>query len=607
MRTWRALMVLLILTVPAIVSFAQTSDLSGIEVYSNRPDARVIVNGEFRGTTEQRFGSNLLRISLPAGTHTVTVEVPSFAPNTSEVEVPEDRYIRHEVTFTESSRRVATGDGTAQVSQMLTGTITVKTIPLGAMVELDGDRLGATTNTDLQVLDEGVGRKHLEVYFDRNDPEQFLELEFELTANDEVTVVADFFEGVIYVDTTYQVTFNSPTEGATVRINDHEYNDLPVTLELPFGEATYLFSAAGYEDLSGQVTVNRNMLINRSLQPLRRRVSIRTTPSGAQVVVDGDSRGTTPTTITTTERSMSVRLDPPTRYPRLEPATVPVSLDVTQRAATVSHSFEQRPTATLRAAALDGSRSTAALRISTRPSSSSSPVQIATRYGQVATVESGSATLLVYDQSALLGTVRATLEADHSYELRIGLPEEPLSLAESARSLPGYQRPPAEPDYLPEYREERVRDGRDVRTGINRFLAVWMPAWFGTVMGGGIGAGIAALGDNDLSIGGGVLVGILGGLSTGLTIGWAIVTEPDYRTQRVPLGENKATNDRHRSEWQEAVRDVEAANQRLLEEHNAEIARENTDARSAGRFSFRAEIVDRGTGERVRATVSASR
>ena len=592
--------VLVLLMTASVVAEAQQDSPSGIEVYSNLPNARVYVDEQYVGETESRFGSELLRVSLDPGTYRVRVVVEDYAPNTTQVTVSEDAYRRHEVRFEQSDRRVRTGEGSTQRARRLTGTITVKTIPLGATVVLDGQRLGSTRETDLVVEDENVGPKHIEVFFDRDDPDQYLDLVFELQEDDTVTVTADFYEGQIYPDIEYPVSFNSEADGATVAVGEERYQ-LPATLSVPHGTLEYRVEAPGYEAVERTTDIRGSRFINETLDPLRRRIIVETEPPGATVHVDGRSVGTSPEQFSTRDRSFDLELRPPERYPRLRTERRQVRAEANQTEVRISHSFKARPSATLRFSFNGDSTN-----IRATAEGGEDEYELLGTDTQVTQVESGQTTILLYEDTESIASFTAEFQSGGEYTAYVSLPAPAEEVLRSAESLSDYRAPVPEPDYLPESRTERVRDGRSVKTGGSDFEQTMYV--LGPLLGGFLGGSCIVHGiSGDEQFSGGATIGGLAGIAIGGVVTYLIGTEPSYDTRDVRLFGNMEINSRRRRDWKEENRQRDAHNQQLLEAHNAEVRARNERRAEAGEFDLEVRLVETNTGAEIPAEVEQAR
>lgn len=580
---------------PLWTLFAQQSIDSGIEVYSNLPGAKVVIDGEYFGTTEKKFGFELLRVPLEPGFYEVTVEAANYNANISTVIVPEHSFVRHEVVFAESNRTISSGSATTRTAKILTGTITVKTNPLGATVALGNERLGTTANSDLVISNEGVGNKHLEVYFDKNDPGQYLELEFELEADQNAVVIADFIKGIIYIDAAYKVSFNSPTSGAVLVLGETRYAVFPVSLDLPFGEVRYRFEAPGYTSLEETVTVNKNLFINRTLQPLTRTVSIQTQPAGARITIDGFQKGYSPLLFETQGRSFFIELKAPDSYPRLLSATCDIDADIDQSSVTVNHVFQAVPASSIDFRSMDGSR-TIPFQIETTVPNTNRNVSLNIAYGKAVQVESGTFEFRVLSGAGSAGTVSAVLKEGTSYQCKIQLPSTPVPLTADASVLPGYRKPPAGPKYLEEYKEKEIPLYDD------DFGTVFMRTFLGGCLGACGGLLIGAL-IEEFDPGEITAISAIAGIPVGAVIGWLAGRTPyGYDTERIPIQANIEKNDVLRAEWQAAVSEVERYNEDILNKHNDDIKSRNNENQRKGLFELRVELTD-SNGKTIPVTV----
>jgi hypothetical protein len=94
---------------------------------------------------------------------------------------------------------------------------------------------------------------------------------------------------------------SSTPAGATVLLDGTNRGTSPVTLtDLSAGDHTLVLKMNGYLDYSTKVTVSTGSTatVTATLSPSIGSLSIKSSPSGAAIYLDGTSRGITPNTIT---------------------------------------------------------------------------------------------------------------------------------------------------------------------------------------------------------------------------------------------------------------------------------------------------------------------
>ncbi len=90
------------------------------------------------------------------------------------------------------------------------------------------------------------------------------------------------------------IELTSSPPGAAVYVNQDYFGTTPLTLELPRGRQQFKFSLAGYLDAEQQLQLVRDTSLCVDLLSAFATVSIRSTPTGQPVLVDGNAQGVTP-------------------------------------------------------------------------------------------------------------------------------------------------------------------------------------------------------------------------------------------------------------------------------------------------------------------------
>lgn len=163
--------------------------------------------------------------------------------------------------------------------------VTIKTVPNGATVEVEGKNAGTAADGTLVVRDLEVGRPYpivarLDGYVARQAVVQPRE------GGTEVTLVLEALAPT--------VTFDSTPTGAALEIDGVPAGTTPVTVKtLQAGKSvTVVFKKAGYQDASATLDVPGPGKETKLIQPLPvstdlARIKVTSEPSGAQVVQNG--------------------------------------------------------------------------------------------------------------------------------------------------------------------------------------------------------------------------------------------------------------------------------------------------------------------------------
>jgi len=236
---------------------------NGIEVKTTSPNVNVYLDGKFVGITESAFGMNVLRIEdIKPGSHRIRCEAKGFDSFNKSVTVTATDVLPLEVRFTETRVKIMSLDATSGAQVKSTGTIKVISKPTGATALLNGRQKGLA---DLVYEDVPVGEKEIEVYFNKRKSDEYLTLSFELSKDDNVIVTADFFNGKIYTDAKYKVTFNSTPKGI-LYINDKRLGLCPITKTLQTGSYDVKIQLRGYDSYVEKLRVSRNDFMNVNLR-----------------------------------------------------------------------------------------------------------------------------------------------------------------------------------------------------------------------------------------------------------------------------------------------------------------------------------------------------
>lgn len=181
--------------------------------------------------------------------------------------------------------------------QKLPGYLAVLSQPEGASVSIDGQARGSTP---LQELELEPGTYTVSVSADN-----FVTHEAEITV--EGGAIRQDLE-IELVPNRSPVSFASSPNGAIVIVDGEEIGNTPMTAAVAAGQRTIALKLGGYKTWQDEVAIVAGeslVLPEVSLEPADGTVTLRTSPAGANVTIDGQYRGRTP---------LNVALDPGTTH-----------------------------------------------------------------------------------------------------------------------------------------------------------------------------------------------------------------------------------------------------------------------------------------------------
>lgn len=237
---------------------------NALEVRTESPGVKVFFDGVFKGETEFQLVFNMIVIEdITPGPHTLKCELEGFEPYTTTVNVPADKAIVHEVSFTATSIKVEQiGEEGGQIVKAK-GVIVVKSKPTRAIAQIDNSKQG---KTDLVFRDVPVGKHKLEVFFDKTKPGQYLTTSLSVGDGSEITVFADFLNSTITVDAQYYLSVVSDPPGE-VFIDGKKVGPCPVVdLELDSGRYEIEIRKAGYTSYKETIQLDSDTLIQSTLE-----------------------------------------------------------------------------------------------------------------------------------------------------------------------------------------------------------------------------------------------------------------------------------------------------------------------------------------------------
>ena len=175
------------------------------------------------------------------------------------------------------------------VMRPLPGRITIDSDPPGAAVAIDGEVLGITPLVDLPVE---AGDRRLQLELERYLP---LERDLKVTGRDIQQQLA-----LALAPAWAEVSIDSLPAGATVLVDGEAVGETPATLEVLQGERQIMLQKTAFADWEQtlEITAGQPIQLERiELQPANGVLQLESTPSGANVTVDGEFEGQTPLTL----------------------------------------------------------------------------------------------------------------------------------------------------------------------------------------------------------------------------------------------------------------------------------------------------------------------
>lgn len=267
---------------------------SGVQVETNIAGARVYVGDVLRGTTQlnQMTGTNLLRVVLTPGTHELRFEADGYATISERVQV-ETGFRTLRVSFETVSDRVQDTEDRVSRSRALTGRLNLLSVPSGAMIEINGNRVSARTDTQVETA---VGEKRVRIFF----PAGSLEIGFVLDPDEVLTVQADFDAGTITVDKQITLNFNANPSGGVLFFDGERVGTLPTSVTAPIRDRAYSYriETPGFQTHTAELEARSNDIVRVDLMPISRSLSVRSEPAGGRVYLTTNAGrqfiGTTP-------------------------------------------------------------------------------------------------------------------------------------------------------------------------------------------------------------------------------------------------------------------------------------------------------------------------
>ena len=168
------------------------------------------------------------------------------------------------------------------------GSIDITSTPSGASIYLDGSNKGITPKTI-----SGVSAGSHTIKITKSGYEDY-NTQVTVTAEEMMTVIAELVKQTGSIDVT------SIPSGASFYLDGSYKGTAPKTIsEVSTGSHTIKITKSGYEDYNEQVTVTaeETKTVIAELVKQTGSIDVTSTPSGADIYLDGSNKGTTPKTI----------------------------------------------------------------------------------------------------------------------------------------------------------------------------------------------------------------------------------------------------------------------------------------------------------------------
>lgn len=272
---------------PVLEPVAATGSIS---VKSTPSGATIYLDGREEGETP------FVITGVSPGSHTIRLTRTGYDDYSVPVSVVSGKTAQLTILLTSS-------DDEEDLEPSTTGSIAVSSVPSGASVFLDGEKKG-TSPVTLKGVTGGAHTVKLTLtgYSDYNGA-------LAVVAGETIPLKAELIKSIPN-STKGAVSITSNPPGARVSLNDLYRGTTPLTLtSLEPGDYQILLTLTGYNALPGTITVTAGESTSflLTLIPLENNndpdaeemgtLIIQSTPSGANVYLNGDLKGTTPLTI----------------------------------------------------------------------------------------------------------------------------------------------------------------------------------------------------------------------------------------------------------------------------------------------------------------------
>ena len=228
------------------------------------------------GQYNSRSSGKQVTLSIAEGMHTVKFSLSGFKDWEKEINVLADQELSYDVSLT---------SGMATQVEATTGILVVRSEPTGAAVFVDGVEKGTTT---LQMTDIGVGDHEIRIeknlFYSYSEivniqPDMIGEVKAELKPN------------------FGSLSINSIPIGSVVMINGQVKGKTPYSIDrIKSGSYNIRISKDLYHTHEENFVITDESVNTRdvSLTPAFGKLTVNTNPSGAEIKIDGQSRGFTP-------------------------------------------------------------------------------------------------------------------------------------------------------------------------------------------------------------------------------------------------------------------------------------------------------------------------
>lgn len=283
------------------IDLQPTAIFGTLDVISEPPGASIIIDDKDYGTTPNTI------YKLPIGDYKVQLSKTGYSVVNSLVTIIDGKSSELFKTL------VVASSSSEQAAQLTTGSLDIITMPSGASIKIDGNNYGATPNT---ITGLSIGNHILQLekngYITANKPVTIVggkttEISETLNVGSVITSQQPTAQ-VAPVATTGSLIITSKPSGASIKIDDKDYGVTPKTVnDLAIGEHIVQLDKIGY--YSSQKAVNiRGGLTTEFAETLsngadqnvtsstidQRTVTFDSSPTGADLSIDGNPVGQTP-------------------------------------------------------------------------------------------------------------------------------------------------------------------------------------------------------------------------------------------------------------------------------------------------------------------------
>ncbi len=204
------------------------------------------------------------------GSYTLVAEKQGYEPLRAPLQVTRESGQSHRFTLRKLPGRISIATGAVE----------------GAVVWIDGNRVGVTPITDLELA---AGQHELRVVAERHE---------ELTTRLKVAGAGEPQDlDLELVPRWSAITVRSNPPGATIEVGGRKLGETPATVELLEGTHTLELELAGHKPYRERIRVEANRprtLETVELEMTDGRLAVRSDPAGATITVNGVYRGVTP-------------------------------------------------------------------------------------------------------------------------------------------------------------------------------------------------------------------------------------------------------------------------------------------------------------------------